>query len=191
MFIIKSGKELTKLYLKSDVILLADVFEKFVKVSTEEYGINPLYCVSLPGYTYQYALKYTDIKSQTLSDKDLNLLIENRIRGGIRHKLSYGFMGDRYVKSDENKKIFYMDATNLYGDSVSQMLLYDQIEMRHGHPDLYMNWLEEILNTPDDNEIGYFLEVDLKYPDNLKEKTKNFHSVQRIKKLILINIIII
>ena len=47
--------------------------EKFVKVSFEEYGINPLYCVSLPGYTYQCALKYTDIKLQTLQDKDLIL----------------------------------------------------------------------------------------------------------------------
>ena len=57
---------------------------------------------------------------------------------------------------------------------MSQPLPYDEIEMWHGHPDLYMNWLEEILNTPDDNEIGYFLEVDLKYPDGIKEKTKNF-----------------
>ena len=52
-------------------------------MSFEEYKINPLYCVSLPGYTYQCALKYTDIKLQTLQDKDLILLIENNIRGGI------------------------------------------------------------------------------------------------------------
>ena len=73
---IKNGEELTKLCLKSDVILLADVFEKFVKVSTKEYGNNPLYFISLPGYTYQCALKYTDIKLQTLQDKDLILLIQ-------------------------------------------------------------------------------------------------------------------
>ena len=108
LFNIKSGKELTKLYLKSDVILLANIFEKIVKASTEEHGINPLYCVSLPGFTYQCALKYTDIKLQTLQDKDLILLIENNIRGCIS-----SVMGDRYVKSDENKKIIYMDATNL------------------------------------------------------------------------------
>ena len=169
LFNIKDGEELTKLYCKSDVILLADVFEKFVKVSTEEYKINPLYCVSLPSYTYQCALKYTNIKLQTFQGKDLILLIANNIRGGIS-----SVMGDRYVKSDDNKKITYMDATNLYGHSMSQMLPYDEIEMWHGHPDLYMNWLEEILNTPNDNEIGYFLEVDLKYPDNIKEKTKHF-----------------
>ena len=51
VFDIKKGEELTKIYLKNDIILLADVFEKFVKVSKKEYGINPLYCVSLLGYT--------------------------------------------------------------------------------------------------------------------------------------------
>ena len=178
LFNIKDGEELTKLYCKSDVILLADVFEKFVKVSTKEYKINPLYCVSLPGYTYQCALKYTDIKLETLQDKDLILLIENNIRGGIG-----SFIGDRYVKSDENKKILYMDATNLYGHSMSQMLPYDEIEMWHGHPDKYWNWLEEILNTPGDSDIGYFLEVDLKYPDNIKEETKNFPFCPENKKI--------
>ena len=92
-------------------------------------------------------------------------------------------MGDRYVKLDETKKVLYMHATNFYGHSMSQMLPYDEIGMWHGHPDLYMNWLEEILNTPDDNEIGYFLEVDLKYPDNIKEKTKNFPVCPENKKI--------
>ena len=43
--------------------------------------------------------------------------------------------------------------------------------MWHGHPDLCLNKLEEILNTPDDGDIGYFVEVDLSYPDNI---IKNF-----------------
>ena len=178
LFNIKDGEQLTRLYCKTDVILLADVFEKFVKVSTKEYKINPLYCVSLPGYTYQCALKYTDIKLQTLQDKDLILLIEKNIRGGIS-----SVMGDRYVKSDEDNNILYIDATNLYGHSMSQMLPYDEIEIWHGHPDKYWNWLEEILNTPDDSEIGYFLEVDLKYPDNLKQKTKYFPFCPENKKI--------
>ena len=178
LFNIKNGEELTKLYCKSDVILLAEFFEKFVEVSTEEYKINPLYCVSLPGYTYQCALKYTDIKLQTLQDKDLILLIENNIRGGIS-----SVMGDRYVKSDENNKIIYADATNLYGHIMSQFLPYDEIEMWHGDPNKYWRWLDIILNTPDDNEIGYFLELDLKYPDNIKQKTKYFPFCPENKKI--------
>ena len=172
LFNIKDGEQLTRLYCKTDVILLADVFEKFIKVSFEEYKINPLYCVSLPGFTYQCALKYTDIKLQTLQDKDLILLIENNIRGGIS-----SVMGDRYVKSDENKKILYMDSTNLYGHSMSQFLPYDEIKFEK---DIC---LEKILNTPDDNDIGYFLEIDLKYPDNIKQKTKYFPFCPENKKI--------
>ena len=148
--IIQKGEELTKLFCKSDVILLADVIEKIVKVSFEEYGNNPLYCVSLPGCTYQCALKDTDIKLQTLQDKDLILLLKDNVRGSIS-----SVMGDRFVKLNENKKIFFMVATILYGHSMSEMLPYDEIEMWHGHPDLFMKWLEEISNTSDDNEIGY------------------------------------
>ena len=104
-FNIKNGEELTEIYLKSDVLLLACVFEKFIKVSVNEFGVNPLYCVSLPGYTWQFGLKYTNIRLQTLQDKDMILLLENNIRGGIS-----SVMGDRYVRSDDNKKILYIDA---------------------------------------------------------------------------------
>ena len=119
-FNIKNGEELTEIYLKSDVLLLACVFEKFIKVLINEFKISPLYCVSLPGYTWQCGLKYTGINLQTLQDKDMILLLENNIRGGIS-----SVMGDRYVRSDENEKILYIDANNLYGHSMSQYLPYD------------------------------------------------------------------
>ena len=118
----KNGEELTQLHLKSDVLLLACVFEKLIKVSVNEYDINPLYCVSLPGYTWQCGLKYTRINLLTIQDKDLILKLENNIRGGIS-----SVMGDRYVKSDENKKILYIDAKNLYGHSMSKPLPYDGV----------------------------------------------------------------
>ena len=136
---------------------------KFIKISVNEYGINPLYCVSLPGYTWQCGLKYTGINLQTLQDKDMILLLENYIRGGIS-----SVMGDTYVIADENKKIIYVDANNLYGHSMSEPLPYDENNFDKSVK------LEDILNTPDDNAIGYFVEVDLTYPDNKKEKKKNF-----------------
>ena len=172
MLDIKNGEESTNLYLKSDVILLADVFEKFNKISIEEYGITPLYCVSLPGYTRQCGMKYTDIKLRTLHDKDLILTLENNIRGGISSVL-----GDRYFKSDGNKKILYIDANNLYGWAMEEYLLFDEIKFDENVK------LEDILNTPDDSKIGYFVEVDLKYPDNIKEKTKNFPFAPESKKI--------
>ena len=77
---------------------MTDVFEKFNKISIEEYGINFLFCVSLPGYTWQYGMKNIYIKLRSLQDKDMILLLENNIRGGIS-----SVMGDRYVESDENE----------------------------------------------------------------------------------------
>ena len=70
--------------------MLACVFEKFIQVSVIEFGINPLYCVSLPGYTWQCGQKSTGIIIQTLQGKDLIMLLETNIRGGIS-----SVMGDR------------------------------------------------------------------------------------------------
>ena len=171
-FNIKNGEELTEIYLKSDVLFLAGVFEKFIKVSVNEFGINPLFCVSLPGYIRQCGLKYTGINLQTLQDKDMILLLEINIRGGVS-----SVIGDRYIKSDENKKILYVDAKNLYGHSMSQPLPYDGIKFDRSVK------LEEILNTLDDSDIGYFIEADLNYPDNIKEKTKSFPFAPLNKKI--------
>ena len=77
-------------------------------------------------------------------------------------------MGDRYVVSDANKKIIYIVTNLLYGHSGSQPLPCDEIKF-----DKNMK-LEDILNTRDDSDIGYFLVVYLLYPDNIKEKPKNF-----------------
>ena len=148
------------------------MFEKFIKVSYNEFEINPLYCISLPGYTWQCGLKYTEINLQTLQDKDMVLLLENNIRGGIS-----SVMGDRYVRSDEKKKILFIDANNLYGHSMSEPLPYDEIRFDNNVE------LEDILNNPDDSDIGYSFEVDLKYPDNIKEKTKNFPYAPMNKKI--------
>ena len=90
------------MYCKSDVLFLVCVFEKFMKASVNEFGINPLYCVSLPGYTLQCGLKYTGINLQTLQVKHKILLLENSIREGIS-----SVMADRYVKSYEKKDIIY------------------------------------------------------------------------------------
>ena len=152
--------------------MLACVFEKFIKVSVNEFGINPLYCVSLPSYTWQCGLKFTGINLQTLQDKDKILLLENNIRGVIS-----SVMGDRYVQSDENKKILYIDANHLYGHSMSQPLPFAELRFDNNVK------LEDILNTPDDSIIGYFIEVDLTYPNNIKVKTKNFPFAPVNKKI--------
>ena len=148
------------------------MFEKFIKVSVNEFHIYPLYCVSLPGYTWQGGLKYTGINLQTLQDKDMIFLLENTNRCGMS-----SVMGNRFVKSDENRKIIYIEANNSYGHSMSHMLPYDEIIS-----DTKVK-LEDILITTDDSDFGCFIEVDLTYPDNIKEKTKNFPFAPENRKI--------
>ena len=59
-----------------------------------------------------------------------------------------------------------MDATKLYVHSMSQPLPIDDIKFERNV------CLEEMLNTPNDSDIGYFLQVDLYYPYNIRQKSK-------------------
>ena len=157
---IRNGQELAMLYLKMDVLQLADVFENFVESSTREYKINPLYSYSLPGYTWKAGLKLTNIELDYIKCKELLLLLENNIRGGIS-----SVMGDRHVQSDENKQILYIDANNLYGWAMSQYLPtgdFKKIKLCCEYDSVLMNEIkEDIFNTPDDNEFGYFIECNI------------------------------
>ena len=108
-------------------------------------------------------MKHTNIKLQTLEDKELGLSLKNIPRGGIS-----SVMGDRYIKSGENENILYIDDNKLYGHSMSQRLPYDENKFDRNVK------LEGILNTPDDSDFGYFVEFDFKYADGIKGKTTNF-----------------
>ena len=100
-------------------------------------------------------------------------------------------MGECLMKSDDNKRVLYFDATNIYGHSMSQPIPYDETEMWHGPRVLHMNKLEEISNTPDDSDIGDFIDVDIRYSNNINEKTKNFYFVLKLTFFLMINIMII
>ena len=71
-------------------------------------------------------------------------------------------MGNRYVKSVEKKKIFYADAKNHYVHSMSETIPYDEIKFDNEVK------LEDQMKTPDDSDLVYFVEADLKYPCNVK-----------------------
>ena len=151
-----------------DVLQLTDLFENFVEKSTLEYGINPLYSYSLPGYTWKAGLKLTNIKLDFIKDKQLLLQLENNIRGGIS-----SVMGPRYIESNENTKLLYIDANNLYGSAMSKCLPTGDFKKMWSFRDSYHSFTKfgcgeamhndellideikkDILNTPDDNEFG-------------------------------------
>ena len=177
IFRIKNGRELTELYNKADVILLADIFEKFIKVSISEFGINPLYHISLPGTTWANGLRYTRTELELIKNVDLFQMFESGIRGGLS-----GIFGDRYIESDNDTVIVHVDMNNLYGFA---MLMY----LPTGNFQIYENnsitesFVKKVLNTHDCSNTGYVLIVDLIHPDSIKYKSKNFPFCPENKKI--------
>ena len=108
------------LYVRSDTLLLADVFENFRNVCMKNYELDPAHFVSLPGLAWQACLKKTDVELELLTDYDMLLMIEEGIRGGICHAVHrYAKANNIYMKdydsSKESSYIQYLDANNLYG----------------------------------------------------------------------------
>ena len=72
-------------YLKKDVLLLADVFERFIGTCLKYYGLDPCHYFSSPGLSWDAMLKMTGIKLEKISDIDMYLFIEKGTRGGISY----------------------------------------------------------------------------------------------------------
>jgi hypothetical protein len=68
--------EYSDLYLKIDVLLLADVFENFPDLCLTTYHLDPAFYYTAPGFSFDCMLKYTSIKLDLLSDYDMLLMIE-------------------------------------------------------------------------------------------------------------------
>ena len=158
------------LYLKSDIILLADVFESFRKTCLEYYKLDPCHYFTSPGLSWDAMLKMTDIKLELMTDIDMYQFIEKGMRGGVSYIVNrYGKANNKYMKEYNEKTfskyIMYLDANNLYGWAMSQHLPTDNFK-----------WMSDkeikridLGKYKDDSKRGLILEVDLEYPQELHD----------------------
>ena len=153
-------------YLKKDVLLLVDLFEKFIDTCLKFYGLDPCHYFSSPGLPWDAMLKMTGIELEKTSDIDMHLFIEKGLRGGISYIAKrYAKANNKYMKNYDPKKptkyIIYLDINNLYGWTMNDYLPYGEFE-----------WLKNVdgfdVNSVSENsEIGYILEVNLEYSNEL------------------------
>ena len=117
------------LYLKTDVVLLADVFQTFRKTCMGSYKLDPFHYLTAPGLSWDALLKYTNINLELLTDIGMHMFIEKGMRGGIsmvskRHAKANNPHTADYDPEKDNNYIMYYDANNLYGWAMSQPLPY-------------------------------------------------------------------
>src|SRR6056300_692760 len=162
VFQIKTLKDYHDLYLKTDVLLLADVFETFRDVCMKNYSLDPCWYYTAPGLSWDAMLKKTKIKLELLHDSNMLLMIEKGIRGGIsiiskRYAKANNKYLNNYNPNEESSYIKYLDANNLYGWAMSQPMPHEGFKWMHKAE--LKNW----------RKFACILEVDLEYPKELHE----------------------
>ena len=161
------------LYVKSDTLLLADVFENSRDINIRVYELDSAHFVSLPGLAWQACSKKTNIELEVLTDYDMLLMAEEGIRSGICYSIhQYAKANNKYMKNynkdEELPYIPYLDANNLYGRAMSKKLPVNGFKWLDSDK---INEINEdfIKNYDENNDKGYIFEVDVKYPKRLHE----------------------
>lgn len=194
-FNLKTMGDYHDLYLNTDILLLADVFENFRTLSMNEYKLDPAHYYTSPGLAMDAALLKSDQKIDLFTDYEMYLMTEKGIRGGISSMMKrYAIANNKYITiettlnelkktdidtskvfvKDPNQKqsfIIYLDANNLYGWAMNQHLPtgnYQWVNTLEFYTDGKIN-VNKIMNLQDEANTGYMFDVDLEYPKELHD----------------------
>ena len=166
----KNLGEYHNLYVQSDTLLLADIFEHFRGKCIEIYKLDPAHFLSAPGLAWQAYFKKTEVKLELLTDNDMLLMLEKGIRGGMcQVSHHYAKANNKYLKNYdkniESSYIEYLDANNLCGWAMCKKLPVRDFKWL----DNLLMFTEEFIKNYDENgDKGYILEVHVEYPKKLR-----------------------
>ena len=113
------------IYLETDVLLLADVFENFRRTALSTYKLDPAHYYTLPGYSWDALLKLTNVSLELLTEPDIYLFVEKGLRGGIsmvshRHAQANNPQMQNYNPDQPTSFLQYLDANSLYAWAMSE-----------------------------------------------------------------------
>ncbi|XP_071628719.1 uncharacterized protein [Temnothorax longispinosus] len=167
-FCVRNLGEYSDLYLKTDVLLLADIFENFCDTCIDTYRLDPAHYYILPGYTWDAMLKYTGVRFELLTDIDMVMFVERGIRGGLSQCSNrYARANNKYMRLHDSSQpstyLMYFDVNNLYGWAMCEPLPYADFQWVDDAESL------DVMSVKLDSAIGYILEFDFAYPHELHD----------------------
>ena len=169
----KTLKNFHDLYLKTDVLLLADIFENFRSTCLHHYKLDPAHYFTSPGLSWDALMRKSGIELELLTDIDQHLFIESGLRGGIAmisHRLikaNNPYLKEYYDKKKGIRYIVILDANNLYGEAMSQYLPTGEfVWVTEAELEVLMT---DVTTLSPEADTGYILEVDLEYPAALHD----------------------
>ena len=139
------------LYVKTDAVLLADVFENFRKVCMEEYGLDPAHYYTAPDLSWDALVKKTGVELDLLTDLDMHLFIEKGLWGGIS-------MASKRYSTANNPRA---GDNNLYGWAMSLALPKRGFKWKKVMPTQ-----QKIMKLKENSKVGWILEVSGRAPRN-------------------------
>ena len=124
IFNFNTFEEFRDRYLKKDVLLSGDIFEKFTFTCLSYYDLDPCHCFSAPGLSWDAMLKMTEVTLGKINDPDEYMFFEQGKRGGV------SYINERYSAASKNKHILFLDISNLYGHTMSRYIYHIYLEFR-------------------------------------------------------------
>ncbi|CAB4408607.1 unnamed protein product [Rhizophagus irregularis] len=148
----KTMQDYHDIYLKTDVLLLADIFQNFREMALKKYGLDPLWYYSTPGFAWDALFLMTEQKLDLITDQDMYMMVRTRITWWNLY-----------------------DANNLYGWAMLQYLPTGNFHWVKEKNELF-NIQRQIENNeiPDDSSEGYILKVKLEYPQALHSQHTDY-----------------
>ena len=162
------------LYLKTDTLLLACVVEEFRSVCYETYKLDSIQYFSSSHLSGDAFLRTCKADLCLITEREHLEMVENMIRGGVSSVYEKRYLKcnnkylDNYDPTQDETYGLLVDANNLYGG------IMEKLPLPLNSFVTVNTELQHILNTSNDSSIGYILEVDLEYPDNLHDSHRDF-----------------
>ena len=178
LFGCKKIKDYNNLYVKTDVLLLADVYASYRKNSHNSFGLDPLYCISAPGFSNRAMLKMTNTEIKLITDSNIHLIIEKGIRGGrceptyYRAKANNKYVNPTFDKNkDDESYIVSLDANSLYSIAMCYKLPYREPKFDNNVSKYTVDYIS---NLDPHGCFCYIFVVDIHYPINYMIEMMNF-----------------